>query len=376
MSHSLADVVALLTRIAPLDLAEDWDNVGLLVEPSHAATRTITRAFLCIDLSESVLDEAVEHGAQLVIAYHPPLFRGLKRLRASSTEERVAVRALEAGLAVYSPHTALDAATDGVNDWLARAFGPGKTKPLVPHTAASELKLVVFVPRSHVAELRSALARELGVGTIGNYSECSYELDGKGTFFGNEASNPRLGTRGQLEVVDEVRLELRCSAQQAQRVARVIAAYHPYEEPAWDVYPLAPTPESNVGAGRWLELETPLSLGEAVVRLKAHLGVSTLRVATAGLHAAGSPIRRIALCAGAGGSLLEKVSGADLFVTGELRHHDVLAKLRAGSSVIVSEHTHTERGFLPELAQRLAVLAGGQLEVLVSARDADPLRTV
>src|SRR6185369_1062109 len=121
------------------------------------------------------------------------------------------------------------------------------------------------------------------------------------------------------------------------------AAHHPYEEPAWDLYPLATPAPADVGAGGLLELDTPISLGEAVTRLKAHLALATVRVAAAPAHAAGAAIARIAVCAGAGGSLFERVHDAELFVTGELRHHDVLAKLRAGSSVILSEHSHTER---------------------------------
>ena len=378
MSRTLAEVVALLERLAPLGLSEEWDNTGLLLEPIGAAARPIERVFLCIDLSEVVLDEALERGADLLIAYHPPLFRGLKRLRARSSEERLLLRTLDAGLCVYSPHTALDAAVDGVNDWLARAFGAGRRTPLVAlaPTPTPEFKLVVFVPEAHAAGLRSALSRELGAGQIGNYSECSYELSGRGSFFGNEATAPRVGERGKLEFVAETRLEMRCPASALKDLARVIAAHHPYEEPAWDLYPLATPPRAGVGAGRLLELETPISLSEAVTRLKAHLELASVRVATAATHTAGARIARIAVCAGAGGSLFEKVHGADLFVTGEMRHHDVLAKLRAGSSVILSEHTHTERGYLPEFGRRLEALADGQIEVLVSETDADPLRTV
>jgi dinuclear metal center YbgI/SA1388 family protein len=382
MSRTLSEVVLLLERLAPLRLAQDWDNVGLLVEPSPARARPIRRAFVTIDLSEQVLDEALAADSDLLIAYHPPIFRGLKRLRASESEERVLVRAIEVGLAVYSPHTALDAAEDGVNDWLSRAFGGGRSRPIVAHSSsvpASEFKLVVFVPRSHVSALRSALSRELGAGSIGNYSECSYEIEGHGSFFGNDRASPRVGERGQLEVVAETRLEMRCSARAIKDLARVIAAHHPYEEPAWDLYPLV-TPERDVsadtGAGRCLTLDTPISLTEAVTRLKSQLGVATLRVATSSAHAAGALISRIAVCAGAGGSLFEAVYDAELFVTGEMRHHDVLAKLRAGKSVILSEHTHTERGFLPEFARRLEQLADGQLKVLVSTQDAEPLRTL
>jgi len=374
MSRSLSEVLALLERIAPLDLAEDWDNVGLLLEPAGASS--IERMFLCIDLSEDVVSEAIDRGADFVLAYHPPLFKGLKRLRISAAEERVIVRALEAKLPVYSPHTALDATAGGVNDWLARGLGTGKVRALLPHAGKTAYKLVVFVPRSHVSALRSALSSELGCGTIGNYHECSYELEGKGSFFGSEAANPRVGERGQLEFVDEVRLEMRCGQGALKDLARVVAEHHPYEEPAWDVYPLAAIPRSDVGAGRLLELDKPISLPEAAARLKAHLGLSCLRVASSGKQDAGAPIQRVAVCAGAGGSLFERVSGVDLFVTGEMRHHDVLAKQRAGASVILSEHTHTERGFLPELGQRIVALADGELEVLVSERDADPLRVL
>ena len=377
MSRTLAEVVLLLERLAPLHLAEDWDNVGLLLEPSGAAGRAVSRLFLCIDLGESVLAEAIEQRADFIVAYHPPLFKGLKRLRASAPEERVLVRALEAQLPIYSPHTALDAAPSGVNDWLARGLGPGKRRALAPFNAKSgAFKVVVFVPRSHVDALRSALSRELGAGKIGNYSECSYELEGRGSFFGNAAAEPAVGARGRLEFAAEVRLEMRCEPGALKDLGRVIAAHHPYEEPAWDVYPLALVPETDLGAGRLIELDTPISLPEAVARLKSHLGVSELRVASSGPQNAGAPISRVAVCAGAGGSLFEQVSGVDLFVTGEMRHHDVLAKLRAGASVILSEHTHTERGFLPELAGRLVALAGGELDVIVSARDADPIQRV
>jgi len=379
MSRTLAEMLALLESLAPLALSEDWDNTGLLLEPVSASARAIERAFLCIDLSEAVLEEAIERGADFLIAYHPPIFRGLKRFRARSPEERVLLRALEAGLAVYSPHTALDAAEGGMNDWLARAFGPGRVTPLVaakPKATREEFKLVVFVPQANVAALRGALSRELGAGNIGNYSECGYELEGRGSFFGNEATQPRVGERGKLSFVAETRLEMRCPASALGDLARVIAEHHPYEEPAWDVYPLLTPAPSSAGAGRLVRLATPISLTEAIARLKAHLGLAHLRVATASAHSSGNPIECVAVCAGAGGSLFEQVSRAQLFVTGEMRHHDVLAKLRAGSSVILSEHTHTERGFLPEFARRLESSAEGQLRVLISERDRDPLQTV
>jgi putative NIF3 family GTP cyclohydrolase 1 type 2 len=160
-----------------------------------------------------------------------------------------------------------------------------------------------------------------------------------------------------------------CSKQMLPAAAAAIAEHHPYEEPAWDAYPLAAKPPPGAGPGRLLTLAEPTPLETITERLKVHLGLSALRVA----RAAKTSVTRVAVCAGAGGSLFEAVTGVDLFVTGEMRHHDVLDKVRHGSSVILSEHTHSERGFLPELARRIAHASGHRLEALVAASDRDPL---
>jgi dinuclear metal center YbgI/SA1388 family protein len=374
MSLKLRAIVELLERVAPLELAEAWDNVGLLMEPSDAAARDFERMLLTIDLSSAVLAEAANKRADFLLAYHPPIFKGLTRLRASRPAERLLLDALAESLPIYSPHTALDAAPNGLNDWLARGVGPGTASPLAP-TASSvgeQLKLVVFVPRTHLATLRSALSSEANAGVIGNYRECSFSADGQGSFFGNAEAAPVVGERGRLEFVDEVRLEMLCDKRALPAVAAAIAAHHPYEEPAWDAYPLVSKPKPNAGAGRLLTLSEPTSLETIIDRLKRQLNVSWLRVARS---PDAKPIARVALCAGSGGSLFENVSDVDLFVTGEMSHHDVLAKVRQGASVILSEHTHTERGFLPELARRIVELSDGKLEALVAEADVDPLVT-
>jgi dinuclear metal center YbgI/SA1388 family protein len=379
MGLRLAEVVNMLGEIAPLELAEPWDNVGLLVEPCDFASgsRRVSRVLLTIDLTEAVCVEAAGVGADLVVAYHPPIFSGLKRLCASAAQSRVVVSAIEARIAVYSPHTALDAAPGGVNDWLASGLGASRIGALAVHPGSDSgqsFKVVVFVPAANVEGLREALAREAGAGQIGDYSECSFAIDGKGTFFGSDASAPVVGSKGRLETADEVRLELVCSRSALPKVAGVIETHHPYEEPAWDIYPLLPKPRAEVGMGRLVELALAASLPELVGRLKQHLGLDQLRVAACERHRAGVSLSRVAVCAGAGGGLFEGIAGVDLFVTGEMRHHDVLAKLANGASVVLCEHTHTERGFLPTLAQRLETLSGGRLEIVVSERDAEPLR--
>lgn len=369
---SLDRVTAALEALAPLRFAEPWDNVGLLLEP--AEPREVTRALLCIDLTEDVLDEALGAAAELVIAYHPPWFEPLRRLGRGAPRQRLLLRCLTRGLAVYSPHTALDAAADGVNDWLAAQVGPGATAPL---TVRSELapgsgcKLVVFTPEAAADRLREALAAE-GAGVIGAYTHCSFATHGTGTFLGGEGSSPTLGERGTLERVPELRLELVAPLAALPRLAAALRRVHPYEEPAWDLVPLLPEPLAGVGPGRRLVLDTPAPLAELLPRLKAGLGVGHVQVAATRAHDQGAPLRTVAVCAGAGGALLEGVHDADLLVTGEMRHHDVLAHVARGSSVVLAGHSNTERGYLPRFAERLRS-ALPELSVLVSARDRDPL---
>lgn len=265
MTVSLQHVLDQLERLAPLHLAADWDNVGLLVEPSPTAAAMIERIHLTIDLTETVLAEAIECRADLIVAYHPPIFSGLKRMTQQSPTERVTISLARAGIFAYSPHTALDACRGGLNDWLVSAFGGGSANAIEPVDAS--------------------------------------------------------GTEGQ---------------------------------------------------GRLLELGAPMRLSDAVERVKAHLNLAHVRVARPS-QLEDPVIRRVAVCAGAGGAVLARAE-ADLLLTGEMRHHDILARQANGACVIVCDHTNTERGYLPILAERLGF--GGAVEVSVSQRDADPLQIV
>lgn len=377
MSLPLSGLLTALETLAPLALAEPWDNVGLLLDPrADGAELEVARVLLTIDATPAVLEEAVGVGAECLVAYHPPLFHAKKRL--SRVEDPVLWGAVQQGLAVYSPHTALDAVRGGVNDWLAEAFAPARVSALVPSERADvggELKLVVFVPAGAADRLRSALS-EAGAGVIGNYSECSFALPGEGTFFGEEGAQPAVGEVGCLSRVPELRLEMVCPRRALSRVAEAIEQHHPYEEPAWEVYPLAPKVRAHTGAGRMVELAAPRGSAELVSAVKRHLGLAHARLALAECHAAGAPIRRIAVCAGSGGALFERVSGVDLIVTGELGHHQVLAKLREGTSVVLTEHSNSERGYLTRLRDRLVEATAARVEVRLAERDVEPLRVI
>lgn len=376
VSLPLSSVLQALEVLAPLELAESWDNVGLLLDPRSDDRETqIERVLLTIDLTRPVLREAIDAKTDCVVAYHPPIFGPLKRL--SRRNEGVLFESVAANLAIYSPHTALDAAPGGMNDWLAEAFS-GDVSPITPAgrlEPSADLKLVVFVPVEHADALRDALA-EAGAGRIGNYSSCSFNLEGVGTFFGQEGSEPVVGEPGRLERSPEVRLEMVCGKGDLSGVARAIDRCHPYEEPAWDVYPLAPKPQLGAGTGRLVTLPSPRTLGELVASVKAHLGLTVVRLAMAPEHAEESSIRRIAVCAGSGASVFERVQDADLYVTGELGHHAVLRAVARGASVVLCEHSNSERGYLPRLRQRLLSATENRIQVSLATADREPLTVV
>lgn len=387
----IRDLVAALDRIAPFRFAEPWDKVGLLLgAPADTLGGPI---LLTIDLTESVLDEAIglggggAGGAGAIVAYHPPIFEPLARLTDRSAAERIILRAARAGLAMLSPHTALDAVPGGVCDWLCEGLSTtspdGKIHgdcralvplaqhhhPLTPHPSTHEVKIVTFVPATHLDTVRNALATA-GAGIIGHYRVCSFSTPGTGTFLGDPGTNPAVGESGTLQAIAEVRLEMVCSHAALPLALQTLRRFHPYEEPAIDVVPLVPQPVRNVGAGRRLSLDRPATVPELAARLRAFLH-SPVRYADA---AHGAPVKVVGVCAGSGGELADKLrpEGCEVFVTGELSHHKTLALVNAGVSVILGEHTGTERGYLPRLADKLVAALPG-VDVVVSKADRDPL---
>lgn len=373
---SLADVTRALGEIAPLHLAEPWDKVGLLIAGDG---RAVTRALLAIDLTPEVLAEAIAARAELVVGYHPLLFKPLDRLDGATWQGRVALDAVRAGIAVYSPHTALDAVAGGINDWLVEcvaggAAGATDIRALQPAAArgANTHKIVTFVPESSLEPVRTALA-EAEAGQIGAYTHCSFTSRGEGTFFGGEGANPAVGKPGHLERVGEMRLEMSFHKRDLGAIVAALRAAHPYEEPAFDIFSLeAPPADPRVGAGRVARLVRPATAAEIAARLEPALGCGRIQRSRNSL---GQPRthERFAVCAGSGASLLETAAaqGATLFVTGELSHHDVLRAHALGLEVLLAGHTNTERGYLPRLASALAATAG--IECVVSTTDLDPL---
>lgn len=370
----IQDILPALEAIAPLKHACSWDNVGLLAGSSRWTADAI---LLTIDLTEAVLQEAVESSIGLIVAYHPPIFQPVKSVTDRSPLQRIVLEAIRAGIAVYSPHTALDAAPGGVNDWIAEGVGRGDVRALEAiesQPESQQCKIVTFCPAEAIDAVRNGLA-SVGAGRIGEYQLCSFELRGQGTFLAGEKANPTVGRRGRLERIDEVRLEMVCPRAALGLAIVTLRQFHPYEEPPIEVYPLQPHPLRTTGQGRRLTLDQPAALKTIVERVKKHLGIHQVQVASG--RNAPTKLTRIGLCAGSGGSLIEAAltQGCEAFITGELRHHDVLAAQAKGCTVIVAGHTNTERGYLKTLRKRLDE-ALPDVTVAVSKRDADPLKTM
>ncbi len=382
----VSDLVEAMEAIAPPALAEPWDNVGLIAGDAGASLSGPT--LLTIDLDERVVSEAVTVSAGkpgAIVAYHPPIFSGIKRLTGESPRGRALLRAIGAGFAIYSPHTALDATAGGVADWLIDQVGSGADR--VALSAFAEVagsqshKVVCLVPVASppnapmvvVDQVRSAMATA-GAGRIGAYDECSFGVRGIGSFFGGVGTNPAIGARGRLESVEEVRLEMVCSRRDLPAVIAALRAAHPYEEPAFDIHELAPKPRRDLGPGRAMTLEQPASVEAIAQRLAGALKIAGVQMTDA---AEGEPISRVAVCPGSGESLIRAAieHGAQVFITGEMKHHEALAALDRGISIILAGHTQTERGYLPTLA-RLLNDANPALRATVSREDRATLRFV
>lgn len=370
------EVEQALDRLAPFRLAESWDNVGVLLATSRDRLR---RLLFTIDLTERVLDEAISKRVDGIVAYHPLLFSPLKRLADRDRVERTIRRAAAADLWIASPHTALDAAPNGLNDWLAGLAGSGRLEPLqrASESRPSEaFKIITFVPRDAVEAVRAAMS-QAGAGRIGAYAECSFTTDGIGTFLGDDTTNPVVGRRGRLERAEETRLEMVCGNNALAAAIAALRRSHPYEEPPIEIHALQPVPRLDAGAGRVNQLETATDLASLAKSFRRGLGLDRIDVAEAIGGAPKRKITRVGVCAGSGGELVEAAiaAGCEAFLTGELSHHRVLDAVSRGLSILLVGHTESERGYLPLLAKRLKRECPG-LETIVSRADRPPLRTV
>jgi len=364
---TVADVVAALHTIAPPELAESWDNVGLLVGDPAARCE---RALVALDVDAALVRRAARGHAQLVVSHHPAIFHPLCRVTADATVGGLVIEAARAGVALAAAHTNYDVVPGGVSDVLAGLLGLQGVEPLAHADGGGLAKIVVFTPAGDLGAVIRALS-ESGAGIIGNYRECTFRTPGTGTFLGVEGAHPTVGRAGRREEVEELRLEAVVPMGLAARAAAAARAAHSYEEPAIDIYPLEGG-RQEVGIGRCGRLRRPMGAEALVGRIRARLGVTSVRVA--------GPLRRrverVAVCGGSGGRHVEDAirRGCQLYLTGDVSHHEALAAEAAGLVVVDAGHAATEAPAVPVLAKRLGEMCPGVRFTPVMARAEGPFR--
>jgi dinuclear metal center YbgI/SA1388 family protein len=361
-----ANVLEILEQLAPLSLAESWDNVGLLLGSSEGE---VTRILICLTLTPDVAAEAVETGSQLVVTHHPVLFKPVQRVTADTVEGRTLLELARHNVSVYSSHTAWDNAPLGINQQLAELLELTDVRPLRPQPVPDHVKIITCVPNEQLAAVQQALWMA-GAGELGNYHHCSYVLQGEGTFFGSDAANPAVGQAGRLERVAEARLEVICPVAQLAGALAALRQAHPYEEPAIDVYPLQPLGTSSLGSGRAGTLSAPLPLKDLAARIGECL--PDARVEMIGDQAAS--IASLGIACGAAAEFWNDAqrAGCQALLTGEARFHDAIAVRDAGFAMILAGHYATERLGMERMAQLLAERCPG-VTVTASDDERDPL---
>ena len=366
---ALRDVLTLMEQWYPARRADDWDAVGLVCGDPEQDVR---RILLAVDPVATVVDEAVSEGCDLLVVHHPLFLRGTSSVAATTPKGRVVHQLLGSGCALLAAHTNADSPAGGVSESLALALGLTDVRPLVADRSEPLDKLVVFVPVVEAEAMRRALAAA-GAGAIGDYDSCSFSIPGEGRFRPLAGANPAIGAVGDFEVVDEVRIEVVVPRSCRESAVAAMRGAHPYEEPAHDLIEMVPMDELDRGSGRIGTLGEPLSLRAFADRVAA-----TLPDTAHGVRVAGDPdreIRTVALCGGAGDFLLDQVrgSGADVYLTSDLRHHPA-SEFREydGPALVDVAHWAAEWTWLPVLARRLESVLGDTVEIRVSTTPTDP----
>lgn len=352
-SRTLADITAILEQAYPPRLAASWDRVGLVAGDPAAEVAIVVVA---VDATDAVVDHALEVGADLLLVHHPPLMKGVHSIAADTPKGRLLHRLVAGGCALFAAHTNADSARPGVNDALAETLGLTPGPPLAPTGDGTVDRWVVTVPDGGVDALLDSVFAA-GAGRMNGYTECSFSVAGTGRFRPGDDTDPTIGTIGEPEEVAEIRVEFVAPPELRSTVRRAVIDGHPYEVPAMDVLVnhAGPAPDAeDTGLGRICELSEPTTLAGFTELVGRRLPATEWGVRGAGEPDA--PVRRVALCGGAGDSLLgaARAAGADVYLTGDLRHHVVDEHLRGGGPMVV-DAAHWALEF-PWCAQAAALL--------------------
>ncbi len=327
----IQDVINHLEQLAPQAYSEDFDNTGLLVGDSN---QPLTGVLVTLDTLEAVVDEAIENNCNLIVSFHPIIFKGLKKLTGSNYVERTVLKAIQNNISIFAIHTALDNAKKGVNDIICEQLGLKNRKILIPQPQTIK-KLTTYAPIQEAAQLRQRLF-EAGAGGIGNYDECSFNVDGTGTYKGNDESNPTKGKKLQQHQEPETQISVTFAKHLESKVLKTLFKNHSYEEVAYEVITLENT-NQNIGMGMIGELNNPMSAEDFLKSLKSAMKTDCVRHSVLN----DQPIKKVAVLGGSGSFAISaaKRAGAQIFITADLKYHDFF---QAENKIILADIGHYE----------------------------------
>ena len=325
------DVINHLHDLAPLAYAEDFDNVGLLVGNKD---QPVSGILVTLDTLEAVVDEAIDNNCNLIVSFHPIIFKGLKKITGKTYVERVVIKAIKHNIAIFSIHTALDNAIDGVNSIICDQLNLINKKILIPQSGTIK-KLQTYVPKANSEALRQALFNS-GAGNLGNYESCSFNVHGEGTYLGNENSNPTIGKKGQFHTENETAISVTYKKHLESKVLKTLFNAHPYEEVAYEITTLENT-NQHIGMGMIGELQKEMDPKTCLQFIKTKMNTECIRHS----KLIDKPIKSIAVLGGSGSFAINaaKASGADLLITADLKYHDFFS---AENAIILADIGHYE----------------------------------
>ncbi|MCK5846655.1 MAG: Nif3-like dinuclear metal center hexameric protein [Bacteroidales bacterium] len=327
----LNKIISVIEEYAPLSLQESYDNAGLVV---GSPKMEVSKALICFDVTEPVIDQAIEIGANLIISHHPIIFGGIKKLNGKNYVERIVIKAIKNDIALYAAHTNLDNIINGTNKILADKLGLKNTRVLSPQNEVLN-KLVVYIPKDHKEKVQKALF-EAGAGHIGNYDNCSFESNGIGSFRALDGSDPFVGNIGKVHSEEEVRLEIIFPLYLKSEVISALINAHPYQEVAYDIYKIE-NKVNTIGAGIIGELEVPQEEMTFLKQVKTITNAQGIKFT----ELLNKKVRRIAICGGSGAFLINtaKRAGADVYITGDVKYHEFFD---ADNSMLIADIGHFE----------------------------------
>lgn len=358
----LQDLLQALQDLAPVAYSEDYDNVGLLVKGDE----NISGVLVSLDCTEAVIEEAIEKNCNAVVSHHPILFKGIKRITGATYVERTLIKAIRNNISIIATHTNLDNVHTGVNAEICRRLGIQNPTILKPKSSLLS-KLYTYVPTSHFEKVRDALF-VAGAGNIGNYSECSFSVDGQGTFKANSEAKPFVGEIGQRHTESEKKLEVIFPSHLELQVLKSLRSAHPYEEIAYEIIALENT-HPLVGSGMIGNLSAPTDVREFLQEVKLALGIPVIRH-TSWIK---DTVQRVAVCGGAGFFLLHDAikAGAEIFITSDVKYHDFF---EADGKILLADAGHFEtEQFTKELLANDIQKKFPTLAVLISETNTNPV---